>query len=247
MPDALCNFPAISDTIIREARKNIDDGFRGIVRAYGTVIDAVVQPLQWFLNDLEWLFTNTPWIIVLLVMMGVVYFASRNIRIVIGTAISMILIGVFGLWNDTMITLAELLVTMSLLAIVLGIALPQFPRRPYALWTAHEQLLADLRLARADALTRGDHFRFDIYGATTYREYRMRLVAGVWVINGPPLRDRTLPAGVSFTSGVGSQFEFNTRGLMLNPGAATQITLSEAATGHTRVVTVWPSGQVMPL
>jgi glycine betaine/proline transport system permease protein len=35
MPDALCNFPAISDTIIREARKNIDDGFRGIVRAYG--------------------------------------------------------------------------------------------------------------------------------------------------------------------------------------------------------------------
>ena len=149
--------------------------------------------------------------------------------------------------NDRGFTVAELLVTMSLLAIVLGIALPQFPRRPYALWTAHEQLLADLRLARADALTRGDHFRFDIYGVTTYREYRMRLVAGVWVINGPPLRDRTLPAGVSFTSGVGSQFEFNTRGLMLNPGAATQITLSEAATGHTRVVTVWPSGQVMPL
>ena len=43
-----------------------------------------------------WLFVfqNKKWwlapIIVLLVMMGVVYFASRNIRIVIGTAISMI-------------------------------------------------------------------------------------------------------------------------------------------------------------
>jgi glycine betaine/proline transport system permease protein len=122
MPDALCNFPAISDTIIREARKNIDDGFRGIVRAYGTVIDAVVQPLQWFLNDLEWLFTNTPWIIVLLVMMGVVYFASRNIKIVIGTAISMILIGVFGLWNDTMITLAMVTVC-TMIAIVIGLPL----------------------------------------------------------------------------------------------------------------------------
>ena len=118
MPDALCNFPAISDTIIREARKNIDDGFRGIVRAYGTVIDAVVQPLQWFLNDLEWLFTNTPWIIVLIVMMGVVYFASRNPRIVIGTGISMVLIGVFGLWNDTMITLTSTLVATVLVMIV---------------------------------------------------------------------------------------------------------------------------------
>ncbi|MET0747382.1 MAG: proline/glycine betaine ABC transporter permease, partial [Rhizobium sp.] len=73
LPDALCNFPAINDTIIREARKNIDDGFRGIVRSWATVIDTVVQPLQWFLNYLEWLFTNTPWFIVLVVMMAVVY------------------------------------------------------------------------------------------------------------------------------------------------------------------------------
>src|SRR6478752_2800374 len=102
LPDALCNFPAISDTVIREARKQIDDGFRGLVRAYGTVIDAVVRPLQWFLNYLEWLFTNTPWFIILLVMLAVVYFASRNVKIVFGTAVSMLLIGVFGLWNDTM-------------------------------------------------------------------------------------------------------------------------------------------------
>ena len=120
LPDALCNFPAISETIIRAGRKEIDDGFRALVRSYGNIIDAVVQPLQWFLNDLEWLFTNTPWIIVLLVMLAVVYVASRNVRIVIGTAVSMLLIGVFGLWNDTMVTLA--IVTVStLIAIVIGL------------------------------------------------------------------------------------------------------------------------------
>jgi glycine betaine/proline transport system permease protein len=120
LPDVLCNFPAIDDTMIREARKTIDDGFRAWVRAYANLIDAIVQPLQWFLNYLEWLFTNTPWFIVLLVMMAIVYIASRDLRIVLLTAISMILIGVCGLWNDTMITLAMVTVC-TLIAIVIGL------------------------------------------------------------------------------------------------------------------------------
>ncbi|HEX8046303.1 ABC transporter permease [Rhizobium sp.] len=120
LPDVLCNFPAIDETLIRLARKNIDDGFRATVRSYGNLIDTVVQPLQWFLNHLEWLFTNTPWFIVILVMMGVVYAASRNLKIVAGTAISMILIGVCGLWGDTMVTLAMVTVC-TLIAIVIGL------------------------------------------------------------------------------------------------------------------------------
>ncbi|QND47455.1 proline/glycine betaine ABC transporter permease [Rhizobium lusitanum] len=120
LPEVLCNFPAIDETLIRLARKNIDDGFRAIVRSYGNIIDTVVQPLQWFLNHLEWLFTNTPWFIVILVMMGVVYAASRNLKIVAGTAISMILIGVCGLWGDTMVTLAMVTVC-TLIAIVIGL------------------------------------------------------------------------------------------------------------------------------
>ncbi|CAN7318154.1 proline/glycine betaine ABC transporter permease [Rhizobium rhizogenes] len=120
LPDVLCNFPAIDETLIRLARKNIDDGFRAIVRSYGGIIDTVVQPLQWFLNHLEWLFTNTPWFIVILVMMGVVYAASRNLKIVAGTAISLILIGVCGLWGDTMVTLAMVTVC-TLIAIVIGL------------------------------------------------------------------------------------------------------------------------------
>ena len=120
LPDVLCNFPAIDETLIRLARKNIDDGFRATVCSYGNLIDTVVQPLQWFLNHLEWLFTNTPWFIVILVMMGVVYAASRNLKIVAGTAISMILIGVCGLWGDTMVTLAMVTVC-TLIAIVIGL------------------------------------------------------------------------------------------------------------------------------
>jgi glycine betaine/proline transport system permease protein len=120
LPDAFCSFPAISDQYIRDARKVIDEGFKGTVREYGSIIDTVVQPLQWFLNYLEKMFTGSPWIVVLLVMMGVVYLTSRSVRITAGTAVGMVLIGVIGLWNDTMITLA--IVTVStLIAIIIGL------------------------------------------------------------------------------------------------------------------------------
>ena len=120
VPELLCRFPALDDTTIRVARKTIDDGFKGLVRAYVNVIDAAVQPLQVFLNFLERTFVNSPWPIILLVMLAIVYFGSRNIKITIGTAVSMFLIGLMGLWNDTMVTLAMVTVC-TFIAIVIGI------------------------------------------------------------------------------------------------------------------------------
>ncbi|MFN3506152.1 MAG: ABC transporter permease [Allorhizobium sp.] len=120
LPELLCKFPAIDNTIMRGVRKSVDDSFKGFVRAYGNIIDAVTHPLQLFLNWLEALFVNTPWFVFLAVMVLIVYFASRNMRIVALTVIGMLFIGFVGLWEDTMITLA--IVTVStLLAIVIGI------------------------------------------------------------------------------------------------------------------------------
>ena len=120
VPGFLCKFPAFSDASVRAARKVIDDGFKSLVRSYINAIDALVQPLQWFLNDLERLFVNSPWPFVLIVMLGVVYFGSRKIKITIGTAVSMFAIGLMGLWNDTMVTLAMVTVC-TLIAVLIGI------------------------------------------------------------------------------------------------------------------------------
>ncbi|SIQ57139.1 glycine betaine/proline transport system permease protein [Rhizobium sp. RU35A] len=119
LPDILCSFPAVSDSYIRLARKTIDDGFRAQVRSHAHLIDAVVQPLQAFLNFLEKLFVNSPWIVVLAVMLAIVYLASRSKAITLGTAFGMVLIGVVGLWEDTMVTLAIVTVA-TLIAIIIG-------------------------------------------------------------------------------------------------------------------------------
>jgi len=141
----------------------------------------------------------------------------------------------------------ELVATVAIMAVVLGIAMPRMANRPYALWNAQTTLIGDLRQARAEAITRGDHFRVDITGASTYKVSRMQLQAdGTWTPRVPAYRSRTLPTGLGFVVGNGLAFEFNTRGLMLNPGWAATLVLFDYTHSLTRWVTVWPSGQVAP-
>lgn len=120
MPELMCEFPSLSNTTLRHMRMGIDDGFRGIVRTYTNQIDAATRPLQWFLNTLENAFTNTPWLIVMVLILLVVWLGSRNLKIVLGSAIGLALIGIFGLWEDTMTTLAMVTVA-TLIAIILGL------------------------------------------------------------------------------------------------------------------------------
>ncbi|MDO9418704.1 ABC transporter permease [Pararhizobium sp.] len=120
LPDFLCNFPALNSEIMLNIKKTVDTAFKGFVRAYGEIIDTAVQPLQWFLNWLEGIFLNTPWIIIIIAMVGIVYYGSRDKKITIGTALAMLAIGVFGLWQDTMIALSMVTVC-TLISIVVGI------------------------------------------------------------------------------------------------------------------------------
>jgi prepilin-type N-terminal cleavage/methylation domain-containing protein len=143
-------------------------------------------------------------------------------------------------------TLIELLVAMMLFVVMVGTALAAFPRRPYAVWNAQADVVAELRRARNDALTRGDHFRMVITGPSTWETRRLTLVGGVWVPNATAERTGTLPTGIEFMTGIGKQFEFTTRGMMLTPGAATTLVIEDPESSSSRNVTVYPSGQVAP-
>ncbi|PPJ46605.1 ABC transporter permease [Rhizobium sp. KAs_5_22] len=120
LPQRLCEFPALDENLLREMRKSVDAGFKAFVRAYGDTLDSALQPLQWFLNWLENLFVGAPWIVFLAILAAIVYLASRSLRITLGTLLSMTAIGLVGLWQDTMVTLAMVTVC-TLISIVIGL------------------------------------------------------------------------------------------------------------------------------
>ncbi len=116
----LTSFPHMDDTMLRGLKKAIDDGFRAFTRAYGDGIEGFFEPLQFFLIQSERLLTRTPWPIILLVIAGLAWFASRNWKIVTGSVVTLLLIGYFDMWDDTMKTISMIFVC-TVLSIVVGI------------------------------------------------------------------------------------------------------------------------------
>ena len=118
--DWFWSFPHMDDATLRELRRTIDDGFRTFTRAWGGTIESFFEPLRQFLIHAERLMLNTPWPIVILAIAAIAWFASRNWKIVLGSVLTLLLIGYFDMWEDTMRTVSMIFVC-TVVAIALGI------------------------------------------------------------------------------------------------------------------------------
>ena len=118
--DWFFEFPEMERSGLRDFKKSIDFAFRDFSRSYGEGIENFFEPLLMFLVWFEKLFINTPWPIIIAGILLLAWFGSRSIPILIGTLFSFLLIGYFGMWEDTMSTLAIILVS-TILCISIGI------------------------------------------------------------------------------------------------------------------------------
>ena len=118
--DWFFEFPEMERSGLRDFKKSIDFAFREFSRSYGEGIENFFEPLLMFLVWFEKLFINSPWPIIIAGILLLAWFGSRSIPILIGTLFSFLLIGYFGMWEDTMSTLAIILVS-TILCISIGI------------------------------------------------------------------------------------------------------------------------------
>ena len=118
--DWFFEFPEMERSGLRDFKKSIDFAFREFSRSYGENIENFFEPLLMFLVWFEKLFINTPWPIIIVSILLLAWFGSRSIPILIGTLVSFLIIGYFGMWEDTMSTLAIILVS-TILCISIGI------------------------------------------------------------------------------------------------------------------------------
>ena len=118
--DWFYKFPHMDDDALRNLKKSIDDGFRAFTRSYGDAIESFFTPLQKFLIGAERFMTLTPWPIIILLILGIAWAATRNLRIVAGCLVTLMLIGYFDMWDDTMRTISMIFVC-TVLSIAIGL------------------------------------------------------------------------------------------------------------------------------
>lgn len=114
------SFPEMERSDLRTIRKTLDGLYRDFSREYGEMIESIFDPLLTFLVWFEKLLLTTPWMIILAICTGLVYAASRSWKLTAGCFISLILIGYFGMWEDTMRTLS-IITVCTMLSIAIGI------------------------------------------------------------------------------------------------------------------------------
>ena len=124
-------FPEMSKESLRMFRKSVDGAYRNFSREYGDTIEAIFDPVLYFLVWFEKLLQNSPWPLIILAILILVYLGSRSIYLTIGSLIALLLIGYFGMWEDTMSTVSIIGVCtfMSIgLGIPIGIAMSNSDR-----------------------------------------------------------------------------------------------------------------------
>ncbi len=112
--------PTMDRQELRDFKKFIDLSFKDFSRAYGDNIEGFFDPVLYFLVWLEKLLIGAPWPLIIIVIAGLAWLGARSWMVVVGTIVSFLVIGYFGMWKDTMSTLAIISVA-TLLCISVGI------------------------------------------------------------------------------------------------------------------------------
>lgn len=116
----LKEFPSLSGEALSGLRRGIDGAFRQFTRDHGETLELLFLPLRDFLIGSERVLTQTPWPVVMVALAALAWLASRSWRITASVVLTLAAIGFFGMWEDTMKTMAMIFVA-TVVSLVVGL------------------------------------------------------------------------------------------------------------------------------
>lgn len=151
-------------------------------------------------------------------------------------------------------SIVEILVAVAIFGIVARTAIPHLDARRMQVIAAQQVVAANLRLARARAITKSVHYRVDFPSASQITVTPMvQEEDRTWEPDSDNVQTISLPGNTHLASGsqctapctpvIGTNIEFNSRGVAVNLAAKAQITLVDDF-GKSKALEAWPSGQI---
>jgi len=115
----------------RDMTVGLERGFLNIRDALRVVVDPLTQPLSWMLRDMLWLMTNTPWWIMIPLLLVISWLVARSMRVVGLVALFIAILAFIDHYDAAMQTLAIIFVCAFicvLIGVPIGIAMSRNDR-----------------------------------------------------------------------------------------------------------------------
>jgi len=115
----------------RDLTKGIEESFLAARPALKSVLDPLTQPLSWMLDGALWLFSATPWFIMIPILVAISWLASRSKGVTLFVAFSILLLAFVDHYDVAMQTLSIIFVCTGisvLLGVPIGIAMSKSDR-----------------------------------------------------------------------------------------------------------------------
>lgn len=104
----------------RDLTASIENGFLAAKSTLKFVLDPLTQPLSWALDGALWLFTTTPWWVMVPLLILITWFVARSVAVTVFVALSFLFLGFIDHLDVAMQTLSIIFVCTGL-SVVLGV------------------------------------------------------------------------------------------------------------------------------
>lgn len=104
----------------RELTKGLEQGFLAIKDSLSLVLDPLTQPLSWFLDGALYAMLNTPWWIVIPLLLAVVYLVTKSWKLMLFVGGSIVMLAFIDHYDYAMQTLAIIFVC-AFLCVLFGV------------------------------------------------------------------------------------------------------------------------------
>ncbi len=113
------------DSLNLSIRGPVNDFIQALVSGYGWVFKAISAVILKAVLYIEWILRGLPWWVVILIFMALAWQSSKRWGLTIVVGVLLFFVGVLGLWDLTMQTLALMLMA-TIVSVVIGVPMGIF-------------------------------------------------------------------------------------------------------------------------
>jgi glycine betaine/proline transport system permease protein len=113
------------DSLNLSIRGPVNDFIQALVSGYGWVFKAISAVILKAVLFIEWILRGLPWWVVILIFMALAWQSSKRWTLTVAVGVLLFFVGVLGLWDLTMQTLALMLMA-TIVSVVIGVPMGIF-------------------------------------------------------------------------------------------------------------------------